>query len=135
MPVAGYCVPRPTTGPMKRTSAIALPFVLLGSSGTDVSLCRTRGRIRNFEISVTHDDFPRFLWENEDVDEGDMKKGFLRGDVLVRVRVSFSSAPSFAHLLNASRPSWRYLSLHLPRAPAVKATEPEGMPIGLTCKR
>ena len=64
-------------GSMKRMSTIAPLFVPLGSSGTDVSLCRTRGRIQNFEISVTHNDLCQFLWVNEDVDEGDMKKGFL----------------------------------------------------------
>ena len=92
-------------GLMKRMSTIAPLFVPLGSSGTDVSLCRTRGRIQNFGISVTHDDLCRFLWVNEDVDEGDMKKGFLRGDMLVKVRVFFSSAPFLVHLSNVSRPS------------------------------
>ena len=66
--------------------AIISYSVLSGSGETNANLCRTRHRIQNFEIVVTHDDFPRFLWENERVYEEDMKKGFLRGNVLVKVR-------------------------------------------------
>ena len=94
-------------GLMKHMSTISPLFVPLGSSGTDVSLCRMHGRIQNFEISITHNDLHQFLWVNEDVDEGDMKKGFLRGDVLVKVHVFFSSAPFLVHLSNVSRPSYR----------------------------
>ena len=129
MPAAVYCAPRPVTGLMQRTSMLALCPVLLGSSGTDVSSCRTQHRIRNFEILVTHDDFPRFLWENERVDEEDMKKGFLRGNVLVKVCVSLHLSPYWC-LLTTRRGSWRYLSLHLLHALAVKAAEPGGMLIG-----
>jgi len=88
------CVPRPMTGPMRCASIITPLPILSVSCRTDVGSCRTQDRIRNFEISVTHDDFPRFLWENERVHEEDMKKGFLRGNVLVKARVSSCPTPS-----------------------------------------
>ena len=54
----------------------------------DIISCRTRERIRSFQIPVTADDFPRFLWEGERVDPQDMNKGFLRGELLVKVCIS-----------------------------------------------
>ena len=59
--------------------------------GTDIILHRTREQIWSFQIPVTADDFPRFLWEGERVILQDMNKGFLRGELLVKVRVSFHS--------------------------------------------
>ena len=56
--------------------------------GTDIILHRTR---EQFQIPVTANDFPRFLWEGERVILQDMNKGFLRGELLVKVRVSFHS--------------------------------------------
>ena len=58
-----------------------------GHLGADIILYRTREGIRSFHISVTADDFPRFLWEGERVVPHDMNKGFLRGELLVKVRV------------------------------------------------
>jgi hypothetical protein len=52
---------------------------------------RTREQIQTFDIPVTADDFPQFLWEGEKADLQDINKGFLRGGLLVRVR--FSSHP------------------------------------------
>ena len=49
--------------------------------------CRVRQQIRSFEIHVAAEDFPKFLWEGEQVDPRDMNKGFLRGDLLVKVCV------------------------------------------------
>jgi len=64
-----------------------------GYLGADIILCRTREGIQSFRISVTTDDFPRFLWEGERVVLNDMKKGFLRGELLVKVRVLSHSGP------------------------------------------
>jgi hypothetical protein len=91
MYVAAFYVLRLVTGPTKRTSAIIPLPAPLRSGRTDAGLCRTRDGIRAFRILVTHDDFPRFLWENERVDEEDMKKGFLRGRVLVKVCFSIQA--------------------------------------------
>lgn len=57
---------------------------------------RTRQQIRSFQISVTADDFPRFLWEGEQVDQHDMKKGFLRGELLVMVCVFSHLGPAYS---------------------------------------
>jgi hypothetical protein len=38
-----------------------------------------------FEIKVTADHFPRFLWQGGRADMQDLKKGFLRGELLVKV--------------------------------------------------
>ena len=59
-------------------------------------LYRTRERIRSFDIPVTANDFPKFLWENEKVTPQAFNKGFLRGELLLKVRTSFSylSPPS-----------------------------------------
>ena len=47
-----------------------------------------RQQIQSFQIPVTHDDFPCFLWENERVDPQDINSGFLRGGLLVKVTLS-----------------------------------------------
>lgn len=66
---------------------------------------RTREQIRSFQIHITADDFPRFLWEDERVDLQDMKKGFLRGELLTKVYTLLLSEPeTFADaLLNTCR--------------------------------
>jgi hypothetical protein len=48
---------------------------------------RTREQIRSFQIPVTADDFPRFLWEGEHINPQDMNKGFLRGELLIKVSI------------------------------------------------
>ena len=45
-----------------------------------------RQAIRNNVYVFDADDLPSFLWENETADVSDLKKGFLRGGILVRVR-------------------------------------------------
>ena len=44
-----------------------------------------RERVRTHEISFEADDFPCFLWEGEKANIQNTKKGFLRGEILVRV--------------------------------------------------
>src|SRR5882757_10043519 len=44
-----------------------------------------RQAIRNHDIVLEADKFPRFLWEGERANTRDLKKGFLRGEILVRV--------------------------------------------------
>lgn len=44
-----------------------------------------RQAIRNYEITFEPDDFPCFLWEGETADASNLKKGFLRGEILARV--------------------------------------------------
>jgi hypothetical protein len=61
----------------------------------------TRDRIRNFEIPVTADDFPRFLWEGGRVDSHDMNQGFLRGDLLIKV--CLAALHPFRHGLTSCR--------------------------------
>lgn len=46
---------------------------------------RVRERVRNLNIVFKADDFPRFLWEGESTDLRDLNKGFLRGEILIRV--------------------------------------------------
>jgi hypothetical protein len=130
--VAAFCVLRLVTGPMKRTSIFTQLPAPLRSGRTDAGLDRTRDGIRAFRIPVTHNDFPRFLWENERVNEEDMKKGFLRGQVLVKV--CFSHPSSLMYPLNACRQSWPYSSPHLPHVLAARVAGPGDMRIGSTCK-
>jgi len=82
-----------------------LPPVPSGNLGTDIMLRRTREQIRSFQIPVTADDFPKFLWEGERVTLQDMKKGFLRGELLVKVRLFFhlGLAHSDTHYAGTSR--------------------------------
>ena len=47
-----------------------------------------REEIRNFTITLDEDDFPNFLWEGEKADMQHPNRGFLRGEILVRVRNS-----------------------------------------------
>lgn len=68
--------------------------VSLNRFGVDIILCRTRDQIRLFQIPITADDFPRFLWEGEQVNPQDMNEGFLRGELLIKVRVFSHSSPT-----------------------------------------
>jgi len=45
-----------------------------------------RQNIRNHSIVLDEDDFPSFLWEKEAANIQDLNAGFLRGEILVRVR-------------------------------------------------
>lgn len=62
----------------------------------DTLLDRIREQIRTFQILVTADDFPKFLWEGEQVDPQDMNKGFLRGGLLVKALLSIFIGPAAA---------------------------------------
>ena len=79
-----------------------------GRCRTDAISHRTRGRIQSYQISITADEFPRFLWEGERVDPQDMNKGFLRGELLTKVRISFQLEPEM--LTDASPNACRYSS-------------------------
>jgi hypothetical protein len=70
------------------------PLVPSGYLRADVITHRIREQIRLFRIPVTADDFPRFLWESERAYPQDMNKGFLRGELLVKVRISSFSNPT-----------------------------------------
>lgn len=52
--------------------------------------------IQSFQITVGHDDFPCFLWEDERADPRDTNKGFLRGKILVKVLLTMLIGPSAA---------------------------------------
>jgi len=80
----GYCAHQLKIGAISRASRMAC---LPGHYETDVVSCSTRERIRSFQIPLTVDDLPRFLWEGERVDPRDMNKGFLRGELLIKVRI------------------------------------------------
>jgi len=69
---------------------------LLCPSTQDWENLVTRDRIRNFEIPVTTDDFPKFLWEGGRVDSRNMNKGFLRGELLVKVLLCIMIGPAAA---------------------------------------
>ena len=82
----GCCVHQPRTGRVHCMNDSSPPP---GYCRTDSVLHRTREQIRTYQILVTVDDFPRFLWEGEQVDPQDMNAGFLRGELLVKVRIPF----------------------------------------------
>lgn len=83
------------TGPTRRASNPSFPLSPC-FYGTDPLLSSVRERIRVFQIPVTHDSFPRFLWEGERADPQDTNKGFLRGELLVKVLLSMLIGPSAA---------------------------------------
>lgn len=63
----------------------SLLSLLLVFRGTNQLVCSIRQQIQLFQIPVTHDEFPCFLWEDERADPQDTNKGFLRGQLLVKV--------------------------------------------------
>jgi hypothetical protein len=95
--VAAFCVLQLVTGPTKCMSIFTQLPAPLRSGRTDASLDRMQDRIQAFRIPITHNDFPQFLWENEQVNKEDMKKGFLRGWVLIKVCFSHPSSFSCIH--------------------------------------
>lgn len=58
---------------------------LSGCHGTDALSHSAREQVQTLQAGVTVDNFPRFLWEGERVDLQDINKGFLRGELLVKV--------------------------------------------------
>ncbi|KAF9779677.1 hypothetical protein BJ322DRAFT_1024523 [Thelephora terrestris] len=63
--------------------------------GADTVPYRTHEEIQTFQV-ITIDDLPVFLWENEQVDPQDMNKGFLCGELLVKVLLSILIGPAAA---------------------------------------
>lgn len=55
-----------------------------------------REQIQSFQIPVTADDFPKFLWKDEEVDPNDMNKSFLRSELLVKVLLCILIGPAAA---------------------------------------
>jgi hypothetical protein len=62
---------------------------------------RTREQLKSFQLLVAADYFPRFLWERERVDPSNMNKGFLRGQLLIKI-CAFS-LPNLRGLLDPCR--------------------------------
>lgn len=68
-----------------RSNARPDHFIISGHCRTDTLSHSTREQLQTFQADVTIDDFPKFLWKGEQVDPQDINKGFLRGELLVKV--------------------------------------------------
>ena len=89
-----------------------------------------RQNIRNHSIVLEEDDLPRFLWERETVNIRDLKTGFLRGEILVRVCSSYR--PIHPMLTGLHRRHWpSYLDPPLHRQ--VRATAQVATRTNSTC--
>lgn len=92
MNVRGCCAPQVLSG-MTRKSATILPFLVLYRGRNRQTL---RDPVaRSWQFNLGPDEFPRFLWEGEKMDESDPTTGFLRHPILFAVRtltcLSFSA--------------------------------------------
>lgn len=77
---------------------------------------RIKTGLANGTIKALPDDFPRFLYLNEEVsDDDDIFQGFLQGELLVKVHLSFMQRLPHSQLLLKGY-------MHLMRAPSIAAS-------------
>jgi hypothetical protein len=79
--VVGYSAHLNTIGTILGNSYPLSPSFLILLNNRSV-----RQKVRNHDsICFESDDFPCFLWEGETADVNNLRKGFLRGEILIRV--------------------------------------------------